>query len=114
MSAHGYSVKKDHRLSETVFIECDQFFSKKLPDLITSIASTLNTLRPTESNIQKTELICCLLDVVGTECMKEVTNITRSRHPTRAENQARDTTVTTNSSMQPSADTTKSTPSTSA
>ncbi|AZB49202.1 hypothetical protein [Phascolarctid gammaherpesvirus 1] len=102
MSVPVYSERKNIIL-DSDFSDCEQFFSKSLPDLISDTASSLSSLRTTDSPFQRLELICTVMDIVGTECMREVTNVTRAlpqKKPT-------DTIVTTGSSMPLYADTTE-------
>ncbi|AMA67385.1 protein UL91 [Vespertilionid gammaherpesvirus 1] len=55
------------------FEECQLFFSQSLPDLIAQFASSLSDIDHGQSVSQQVEKLGMFLDLIGTECIKEVT-----------------------------------------
>lgn len=58
-------------IEEPDFQDTLQFFSRPLPRLLDSAASSLNNLDLTCTPTQKLDLVALFFDLVGTECLKE-------------------------------------------
>ncbi|ACY41148.1 protein UL91 [Wood mouse herpesvirus] len=72
MSAPGYSVNKSKTLvTEQDLLEVATFFNRPLRDLIAEVSKTTSDLELVRSTTQGIENICLLLDLVGTECIKD-------------------------------------------
>ena len=58
-------------LSDTDFAACEKFFSQPLPALIRQACVALDGLELTEASSYKLERLTLLLDLIGTECVKD-------------------------------------------
>lgn len=60
-------------ITETDFQNCQLFFAKTLPEIIKVGSDNLSGFRTCDTAPQRIETLCLILDIVGSECIKEAT-----------------------------------------
>nr|BEG23100.1 homolog of EHV2 ORF30 protein UL91 [Macronycteris gammaherpesvirus 1] len=68
-------------VTEKDFCECENFFAQPLPKLLEICINSLHNLGQIESLSQQVEKASLFLELVGTECIKEVLLSQPSPHP---------------------------------
>lgn len=68
----GEPVDPGHVVNEKDFEQCEQFFSQPLREQVVSGVRALDGLGLADSLCHKTERLCLLMDLVGTECFARV------------------------------------------
>ncbi|AAO12332.1 hypothetical protein KM546_gp26 [Porcine lymphotropic herpesvirus 3] len=55
--------------------QCMKFFNRPIPDVVSETANSFSYLRTVDSQIQKLDLLCLIFDLIGTECVQEITKL---------------------------------------
>lgn len=62
--------RRDNMVTNEDFLNCEEFFSRPLPDLFRSAATCLDDINLAEGAGPILERLCLLLDQLGVECWK--------------------------------------------